>query len=236
MQKNEIVNSNQLLSSIPEQEYKILFANLEHISLELGQVIYKIHQEIEYVYFPLHSMISLMSVLHDKSTTEIGLIGNEGLVGLPVFLGSNKANNQTIVQIPDGAMKVKAEIFKAESQKPGELNRLLLLYTQARLIQISQNAVCKCHHQIEQQFAGWLLYAHDSVKQDNLPLTQKFLAQMLGVRRASVTEVAQKFQKAQIISYTRGNIVILDREALESNSCECYFYVKQEFDRLLKFR
>lgn len=235
MRTNETVNINQLLSSIPQQEYKLLFANLEHISLKLGQVIYKIHQEIEYVYFPLYSMISLVSVLNDKSTTEIGLIGNEGLVGLTVFLGSNQASNLTIVQIPDGAMRVKSEIFKAESQKPGELNRLLLLYIQARLTQISQNAVCKCHHQIEQQFAGWLLYAHDSVKNDNLPLTQKFIAQMLGVRRATVTEIAQKFQKAQIIFYTRGNIVILDREALELSSCECYFYVKREFDRLLKF-
>ncbi|BAQ64628.1 Crp/Fnr family transcriptional regulator [Geminocystis sp. NIES-3709] len=234
MRNNKILE-NQILASISQDEYKILFFNLENVSLTSGQVIYKLHQEIEYVYFPLHSMISLVSILSDKSTTEIGLIGNEGFVGLPVFLGGNHATSDTIVQIPDSAMKLDAKIFLTESHRSGELQRILLLYTQARLTQISQNAVCKCHHSIDKQFACWLLFAHDSVNQDELPLTQQFIAQMLGVRRSSVTEVAQKFQKAGIIRYTRGHITILERIILESTACECYKFVKSEFHRLLNF-
>lgn len=233
--RNKKIFKNQILASISQDEYKTLFLNLEYVSLTLGQVIYKLHQEIDYVYFPFHSMISLVSTLSDKTTTEIGLIGNEGFVGLPVFLGANYATTDAIVQVPDSAMKLDAKIFLAQSRRSGELQRILLLYTQARLTQISQNAVCKCHHSINQQFACWLLYAHDCVSQDELPLTQKFVAEMLGVRRASVTEVAQKFQNAGIIRYTRGNITILDRTILESSACECYSYVKKEFYRLLNF-
>jgi CRP-like cAMP-binding protein len=232
---NNSILYNQILASISQDEYKKIFLNLENVSLTSGQVIYQRHQEIDYVYFPLHSMISLVSVLSDKTTTEIGLIGNEGFVGLPVFLGGNRATCDTIVQIPDSAMKLDAKIFLAESRRSGELQRILLLYTQARLTQISQNAVCKCHHPINQQFACWLLFAHDSVNKDELPLTQKFIAEMLGVRRSSVTEVAQKFQKERIIRYTRGNITILNRTDLESSACECYNCVKKEFYRLLKF-
>ncbi|MGY6530161.1 MAG: Crp/Fnr family transcriptional regulator [Cyanobacterium sp.] len=232
---NSKILDNQILASISQDEYIILFSNLECVSLVSGQVIYKRDQKIDYVYFPLHSMISLVSTLSNKATIEIGLIGNEGLVGLPVFLGGNYATNDAIVQIPDSAMRLDANIFLAESKKAGELQRILLLYTQARLAQISQNAVCKCHHSIHQQLACWLLYAHDSVGQDDLRLTQKFISQMLGVRRSSVTEVAQKFQKDGIIQYTRGNITILDRSLLESVSCECYDLVKKEFNRLLGF-
>jgi CRP-like cAMP-binding protein len=173
--------------------------------------------------------------LSDKSTTEISLIGNEGMVGLPVFLGANYATSYTMVQVADSAMKVNAQIFKEESQKKGELQRLLLLYIQARLTQISQNLVCKSHHQIENQFACWLLFVHDGVNKDELLLTQHFIAQMLGVRRASISEIAQKFQKAGIISYNRGNINILNRAMLESRACECYELVKAEFRNLLNF-
>lgn len=232
---NNKILDNQILASISQDEYKVLFLNLEYVSLVSGQLIYKKDQKIDYVYFPLHSMISLVSVLSNKATIEIGLIGNEGLVGLPVFLGGNYATNETIVQIPNSAMRLDAKIFLAESRRSGELQRILLLYTQARLTQISQNAVCKCHHSINQQLATWLLFAHDSVDQDELPLTQKFISQMLGVRRASVTEVAQKFQKAGIIQYTRGSITILNRDLLESVSCDCYDLVKMEFKRLLDF-
>jgi len=232
---NNKTSDNQILASISQDEYKILFSNLEYVSLISGQIIYKQDQKIDYVYFPLHSMISLVSTLLNKATIEVGLIGNEGLIGLPVFLGGNYATNDTIVQIPDSAMRLGADIFLAESRRPGELQRILLLYTQARLTQISQNAVCKCHHSINQQLATWLLFVHTSVDQDELPLTQKFISQMLGVRRASVTEVAQKFQKAGVIRYTRGSITILSRDLLRSMSCECYDVVKGEFKRLLNF-
>lgn len=226
---------NQILALLCPEEYQLLFLNLENVSLTLGQVIYEFHQQIEYVYFPIHSMISLVSILSDKSTTEIGLIGNEGMVGLPVFLGCNYATSHTMVQVGDSAMRLNAEIFKKESQKNGDLSRLLLLYTQARLTQISQNLVCKTHHHIENQFACWLLFVHDSVNKDELLLTQHFIAQMLGVRRASVSEIAQKFQKAGIISYNRGIINVLNRAMLESRACECYDLVKSEFRSLLNF-
>jgi CRP-like cAMP-binding protein len=232
---NNKILDNQILASISQDEYKVLFLNLEYVSLISGQVIYKRDQKIDYVYFPLDSMISLVSVLSNKATIEIGLIGNEGVVGLPVFLGGNYATNDTIVQIPDSAMRLDAQIFLEESRRSGDFQRILLLYTQARLAQISQNAVCKCHHPIHQQLACWLLFAHDSVGQDELKLTQKFISQMLGVRRSSVTEVAQKFQRAGIIHYTRGSITILSRHLLESVSCDCYDLVKMEFKRLLDF-
>jgi len=233
--QNNLILDNQILAVIPKEQYQALFANLENVSLISGQVIYKLHQKIDHVYFPLHSMISLVSVLKNKATTEIGLIGNEGFVGLPVFLGGNYATSDTIVQIPDSAMRLEAKIFKEESHRIGKLQEILLLYTQARITQISQNAVCKCHHPINNQFACWLLYAHDCVNQDELPLTQQFIAQMLGVRRATVTLVAQKFQEKGIIRYARGNITILNRDLLESNACECYDFVKSEFSRLLNF-
>jgi CRP-like cAMP-binding protein len=234
LKENTIFN-NQILASISKDNYKTLFSNLEKISLTSGQIIYKLHQEIEYVYFPLHSMISLVSTLSNKNTTEIGLIGNEGFVGLPVFLGGNHATCDTIVQIPDSAMRLDANIFRSEFNRGGELQRILLLYTQARISQISQNAVCKCHHPINNQFACWLLFAYDGVQQQELPLTQQFISEMLGVRRSSVTEVAQKFQKEGIIRYTRGNITILNRDILKSKACECYDKVKTEFAQLLNF-
>ena len=233
MNKNQ--TDNQILASISEDEYKILFSHLENVSLVSGQKIYRRHEVVDYVYFPLHSVISLVHTLSDQKTTEIGLIGNEGFVGLSVFLGSDVASSDAIVQIPDSAMRLDVNIFQQESARSGSLQKILLLYTQARMIQISQNVVCKCRHHIHNQFACWLLYAHDSVDNDELPLTQQFISQMLGVRRATVTEVAQKFQEDGIIYYSRGNITILNRHLLELNACECYQFVKLEFKRLLNF-
>jgi len=232
--KNQI-SDNQILASISKDEYKILFSNLEKVSLVSGQIIYHRHEFIKYVYFPLNSMISLVRTLSDQKTTEIALIGNEGIVGLSVFLGTNVASSDAIVQIPDSAMRLDIKIFQAESARSGLFHKILLLYTQARMIQISQNAVCKCHHHIYNQFASWLLYANDCVCNNELPLTQKFISQMLGVRRATVTEVAHKFQEDGIIRYSRGHITIIRRHLLEFSACECYQYVKSEFKRLLNF-
>lgn len=234
MNKSQIFD-NQILASIFQDEYKILFSRLESVSLISGQVIYKQHEAMEYVYFPLNSMISLVHTLSNKTITEIGLIGNEGFVGLSVFLGNTVSSSDAIVQIPDGAMRLEASIFQEESNRSGSLQKILLLYTQARIAQISQNVVCKCRHHIHSQFACWLLYAHDSVGNNELSLTQQFISQMLGVRRATVTQVAQKFQQDGIIHYTRGNITILNRPRLESSACECYQFVKSEFKRLLNF-
>ena len=178
-------------------------------------------------------MISLVSVMEDGSTTEIGLVGNEGMVGLPIFLGGNVTTNSAIVQIEGNAVKMDAAILKSEFERGGQLQKKLLLYTQARLTQISQIAACKSHHLIEERLARWLLSVNDCVNQPELPLTQKFISQMLGVRRASVTEAAIALQKAGFISYRRGQITILNRKELEQAACECYSLIQKEFKRLL---
>ena len=233
MSENLSVSTNQLLSALPLEEYQRLLPHLEHISLTLGKVLYEPGKSITEVYFPNEAMLSLVSVMKDGSTTEVGLVGNEGMIGLPVILGGDYSISQVIVQVQGTAVKLNAELLKKEFLRGGKLQKLLLLYTQARLSQISLIAACKSHHTVEQRFARWLLTVNDCIMKDELPLTQKFISQMLGVRRASVTEAALVLQKSKIISYNRGHIRVLDREKLEGTACECYASIKQEFTRLL---
>ncbi len=228
------VSANQLLMALPPGEYQRLIPYLKPVSLVLGQIIYEPKQLIKEVYFPVKAMISLVSIMNDSSTTEIGLVGNEGIVGIPVFLGGNISTNRAVVQIEGSAMKIDADILRREFARRKQLQQKLLLYTQARLTQVSQIAACKSHHLIEERLARWLLSIHDCVKQDELPLTQKFISEMLGVRRASVTEAAIALQKAGSISYSRGQITILKREELEQAACECYGLIQREFKRLLR--
>ncbi|ACB52157.1 hypothetical protein cce_2809 [Crocosphaera subtropica ATCC 51142] len=225
--------NNRLLAALPEREYQRIAPHLEFVNLRLGQVLYEAHTLIQWVYFPHRSMISIVSRLKSNVTTEIGLIGQEGIVGLPVILGGNYAVHQAVVQVADGAFKIKADILKQEFQRGETLHKILLLYTETRLHQVSQIAVCKSHHCIEKRFCRWLLLVHDGVENDRLFLTQKFMAQMLGVRRASVTETAQKLQELNLIRYKRGEIIILNRPALEERVCECYHLIRQEFNRLM---
>jgi CRP-like cAMP-binding protein len=178
-------------------------------------------------------MISLVSVLRDNSKTEIGLVGNEGMVGLPAFLGGSFTPNRAIVQIAGNAIKLSADVLKREFDRGRELQRLLLLYTQALLTQVSQISACKSRHGLEQQLARWLLSVQDCVRQDEFRLTHQFISEMLGVRRASVTEIASTFQRAGIIRYSRGQIAILNQAELEATACECYGLIKGEFLRLL---
>ncbi|MBE9214308.1 Crp/Fnr family transcriptional regulator [Plectonema cf. radiosum LEGE 06105] len=224
---------NKLLMALPPGEYQRLIPYLKPVNLVLGQVIYEPYQLIKEVYFPNRAMISLVSMMKDGSTTEIGLVGNEGMVGIPVFLGGNVTTNRAIVQIEGNAMKMDADVLRGEFTRGEKLQKNLLLYTQARLTQVSQIAACKSHHLIEERFARWLLSVHDCVNQDELPLTQKFISEMLGVRRASVTEAAIALQKAELIKYSRGIITILKRKELEQAACECYSLIKNEFRRLL---
>lgn len=233
MNNNYCPVKNKLLAALPESEYQRLTPHLEYVKLNLGQVIYEPKKLIEWVYFPEKSMISLVSILSDNVMTEVGLIGNEGMVGLPVILGGNYTVNQAIVQVPNGAIKLSAKVLKQEFERGKTLQKLLLLYTEVRLHQISQIAVCKSHHDIEKRLCRWLLSVHDCVQEDKLLLTQKFIAQMLGVRRASVTEAAQKLQELDIISYQRGEIILLNRPALEARVCECYNSIVNESSRLL---
>ena len=233
MSENLSVPTNQLLSALPLEEYQRLLPHLEDISFPLGKVLYEPGESITEVYFPNEAMLSLVSVMTDGSTTEVGLVGNEGMIGLPVILGGGYSISQVIVQVQGTAKKLSAKLLKKEFSRGGQLQKLLLLYTQARLSQISLIAACKSHHTVEQRFARWLLTVNDCITKDELPLTQKFISQMLGVRRASVTEAALVLQKLKIISYNRGHIKIIERKKLEETACECYSSIKQEFTRLL---
>jgi len=233
MSQNNLKQLNRILSALPQQEYQRLEPYLTLVDLPLGTVLYEPKQEIETVYFPVSGLVSIVCTLEEGLTTETGLIGNDGIVGIPVILGNRLSFNLIIVQVADTAIKISAEILKQEFDRKGELQKLLLTYTEARLIQVSQQAVCNRHHSIEERLARWLLTASDFIKSKELSLTQEFLANMLGVRRSGVTVSAGILQRAGMINYSRGKITIVDREALENTSCECYGYLKQEFKRLL---
>ena len=224
---------NQLLAALPESEYQRLIPHLEYVSLTLGQVIYEPDEPIQSVYFPNGGIISLVSLMENGSTTEIGIVGREGMVGLPVVLGGDRTNNTATVQIAADAMKMSAEVLKSEFDRGGKLQKLLLIYIQALFTQVSQTAVCNRHHPIEQRLARWLLTVQDYIGSNKLPLTQEFLANMLGTYRPSITVPASVLQQAGIIRYSRGKISILNREDLEATACECYRIVRDENLRLL---
>jgi CRP-like cAMP-binding protein len=224
---------NQLLAALPDQEYQRLVPHLEEVSLTLGKILYQPGEPILHVYFPNRAMVSLVTLLTNGSTTEVGMVGKEGMVGIPVFLGDGMAINQAVVQLEGTAMKMDASILKREFERGGRLQRLLLFYTQTLLNQVSQTAACNRQHRLEQRLARWLLSAQDSISGSELRLTQEFLGNMLGTRRATVTVAAGKLQEAGAIRYYRGKITILNRKLLETLACECYNVVKQECDRLL---
>ncbi|MEA5536483.1 Crp/Fnr family transcriptional regulator [Crocosphaera sp. XPORK-15E] len=225
--------NNQLLAALPEVEYQRIAPYLELTDLPLGYILDEPKGKIESVYFPNSSMISLVSILSDNATTEIGLIGKEGMVGLPIILGGNHSAHLGIVQVAGTAMKLNAEVLIQEFQQKESLYKLLLLYTEVRLNQIAQIAVCKSHHDIQKRFCRWLLSVQDCVEQDELFLTQIFISQMLGVRRASVTKAAQVLQNQGLINYQRGRVTILNRQGLEAHVCECYHWIKNDYHRLL---
>jgi CRP-like cAMP-binding protein len=222
---------NQLLAALPRREYERLRPHLKLVSLQLSEVIYEAGATIRYVYFPHHSMISLLSLGMNGETVEVGVIGREGMVGLPVFLGTNISPNQAIVQVADGAMKMKVSAFRAELKRGGALPGLLLRYTQARITQISQTAACNNLHAVGERLCRWLLMVHDRVRSDNFPLTHEFISDMLGVRRAGVTTAASRLQNAGLIRYSYGNVTILNRQGLEWAACECYRIATAEEDR-----
>lgn len=224
---------NRLLATLPREEYERLLPNLETVSLTLKQVLYEPNELIKHVYFPTHGVGSLLNIMEGGMVVEVGTVGNEGMIGLPVFLGADKIPQQAIVQIPGDGMRMKADVFKDSVNQGSPLHGLLQRYTQTLFNQVAQSAACNCIHSIEERCCRWLLMTHDRVQSDEFPLTQEFLSDMLGVRRASVSVVAATLQKAGLIRYSRGAITILDRENLEASSCECYRIVKDEFDRLL---
>jgi CRP-like cAMP-binding protein len=224
---------NRLLDALSEQDFRHLAPHLEPVPLVLGQILYQPQQHIEYVYFPQRGTVSLINILEDGSMVEVGMIGGEGMAGTPLVLASKTSPHQAIVQIPDGALRMRAEVFINQLEQIPHLNELLLRYTQALMIQIAQTAACNCIHSVEERLARWLLQTQDRAQSDFLDLTQDFLSAMLGVRRASVSVAAGALQGAGVIKYKRGKITVVDREALEEISCECYRATNAEYDRLL---
>ena len=227
---------NQILAALPESEYQVIAPHLKPVDLTSGEILSEPNQSITEIYFPQRAMISLVSIMMDGSTTEIGLIGNEGMVGLPAILGGDSTISRSIVQVSGTALQVSADIIQREFLRGGKLQQILLLYIQASLTQVSQTAACNRQHKIEERLARWLLSVRDCVLQNEIHLTQEFIANMLGTRRSGVTVAAGILQQAGIIRYSRGKIVILDRQALENTSCEFYRTIQREFIRLLGSR
>lgn len=223
---------NHLLSALPSDEYERLFLTQEGVSLSLGQVIYESGESLEYVYFPTSSVVSLLYTMEDGSTAEMGLVGNDGIVGVALFLGGDTTPNRAVVQIAGRALRMKSKALKSEFSRGGPFQQVLLRYTQALMTQISQTAACNRLHSVEKRLCRWLLLCHDRIKSDELQMTQEFISNMMGGRRESVTIAARRLQNAGFIHYSRGHIRILDRKGLEASACECYLIVKAEVDRL----
>jgi CRP-like cAMP-binding protein len=224
---------NRLLAALPDAEYQRLIPHLEQVPLSFKQVLHDVGEPIEYVYFPHQSIVSALSTMEDGSMVEVGLMGNDGIVGIPAALGDNIAATTATVQVPDSAMRMKVSVLKTEFGRGGVLQSLLLRYMQAQHAFVSQNAACNRLHQLDGRLARWLLLVCDRVESNELPLTHEFMAQMLGVRRAGVTEAANTLQQAGLIRYTRGKVTILNRKELEAASCECYEIINGEYARLL---
>lgn len=218
--------SNQILSALPQKEYQSLNAFLQPVQLSLNQVLSEPNQPIKSLYFPTLGIVSLISIMEDGSTTEIGLIGKEGMVGTPQFLGEGMLNSQALVQVEGTAMRIDLEVLYEEYQQCQILQKLLQRYSLKLFNQVSQCAACNNHHSVKQRIARWLLMIDDRSKDKTLLITQQLLARMLGVRRTGVTEVAKEIQQQGIIDYYRGKLRILDRQALEKVACECYQVLK----------
>ena len=224
---------NHLLDALLTTEYDRLFPNLELVNLPLGQVLYESGGQLEYVYFPTNSIISLLYVMENGASAEIAIVGNEGILGISLFMGGETTPSRAVVQSAGVGYRLKGSLLKAEFNRAGPVQRLLLRYTQALITQMAQTAVCNRHHSVEQQLCRWLLLSLDRLESNELSMTQELIANMLGVRREGVTEAACKLQTAGLIHYSRGHITVIDRPTLEKRSCECYEVVKTEFERLL---
>jgi CRP-like cAMP-binding protein len=228
-------HQNHLLAALPTNDYERLAPHLELIPMRLGDVLYESGDKLRYVYFPTTTIISLLYVMEDGASAEIAVVGNEGLLGISLFMGGETTPSRAVVQSAGHAVRLKAEMLKNEFGRFGPTMHLLLRYTQALITQMAQTAVCNRHHSVDQQLCRWLLLSLDRLAANELSMTQELIANMLGVRREGVTEAAGKLQDAGLIKYSRGKISVLDRPGLEARSCECYQVVKTEFDRLLPY-
>jgi CRP-like cAMP-binding protein len=229
-------HQNHLLNALPGNDYERVAFHLQLIPLKLGDVLYESGARLRYVYFPTTSIISLLYVMEDGASAEIAIVGNEGILGVSLFMGGNTTPSRAIVQSAGHAYRLKGALLKEEFERHGPTMYLLLRYTQALITQMAQTAVCNRHHSVDQQLCRWLLLSLDRLGQSSeLSMTQELIANMLGVRREGVTEAAGKLQKAGLIRYGRGRITVLNRPELEARCCECYQVAKTEFDRLLPY-
>jgi CRP-like cAMP-binding protein len=224
---------NRLLARLPQEELERLRPHLGHVSFALGEVIYESGGRQSHIYFPTTAIISLLYLMENGSSAEMGVAGCEGLVGVALFMGGGTVPNRAVVQSAGAAFRMKTHVLQDEFARGGTFQRLLLRYTQALMTQMSQTAVCNRLHTVEQQLCRWLLLSRDRLETDELVMTQELIANMLGVRREGVTHAAGRLQESGLISYVRGHITILDRRGLEAAVCECYKVVKDEYDRLL---
>lgn len=224
---------NRILAALPQEEYERLLPKMEKVFLEYHKPLFEPDQRIEHVYFPNTGIVSLLNVMENGDRAEVGLVGYEGIAGLPAFLDADSVSSLAIVQIESEGMRMKTEDFREEANRQSSLHRLLLRYTQALLMQVSQSAACNTFHSVEERFCRWILMSHDRARKDTFPMTQEFVSQMLGVRRPTISVVAGMLQKAELIRYSRGKMTVLDRKGLEAGCCECYRIVKKDFDRLI---
>jgi len=224
---------NRLLAALPAEDYERLLPHLELVEMPLGFVVYESGGTMEYLYFPTSSIVSLLYVMENGESAEIALTGNDGLVGISLFMGGESTPSRAVVQCSGRGYRLKAAVSKREFALGGPLQYLALRFTQALITQMAQTAVCNRHHAIDQQLCRLLLLSLDLLPGSELKMTQELIANMLGVRREGVTEAAGKLQAAELIRYSRGQIVVLDRSGLEARVCECYAVVKKEYDRLL---
>ena len=227
---------NQLLAALPAADYERLLANLEFVKLPLGLVVFESGSKLRHLYFPASGIVSLLYAMENGASTEIAVIGDEGVVGIALFMGGESTPSRAVVQSAGYGYRLKAAVLKSEFARGGPLQHLLLRYTQALIAQMTQTAVCNRHHAVDQQLCRWLLLSLDRLPSNELSMTQELIANMLGVRREGVTEAAGRLQDAGLIRYRRGHITVLDRPKLEARVCECYAVVKKETDRLLPDR
>jgi CRP-like cAMP-binding protein len=225
-------SQNLILAALPAEDYARLAPHLQRVPMPRGEILYHTDQTIEQVYFPLNSMTSVVTMTENGGAVEVGVIGREGMTGVSVILGVDRSPAQMMVQLPDGGLRLSANVLLEEFRRAGALQRVLLRYTYGLTVMLSQTAACNRMHHIAERLARWLLMCHDRVASDELPLTHEFLAMMLGIRRAGVTETAITLQSEGLIRYKRGHITITDRPGMEEFTCECYGVVKAEFDRL----
>lgn len=223
---------NQLLAALPESDWQRWQPQLEWVDMPLGKVLYESGGKLSHVYFPTSAIVSLLYVMENGASAEIAVVGNEGIVGISLFMGGESTPSRAVVQSAGKGLRMRGQVIKDEFNRDPVLH-LLLRYTQALITQMAQTAVCNRHHSLDQQLCRWLLLSLDRLTGNDLVMTQELIANMLGVRREGVTESATKLQKAGLIRYARGHIKVLDRAGLEARTCECYAVVKKEYDRLL---